>query len=231
MSRPLKVAFAKPEVTWRFLIKASARGFRMSSQERFYFRWIRLSSRRIGAEGEQLLVKAARRVHRKNRNVVHARVPFLAVRRQEAQHHAAHGVGCIRLKRRASGEREAANHRDAARLEDSGLRYCCCLPAVFEPAGDANALGVVAAEADVGAVGIAEGCHHPVLRQPHWREPATGVSECPGHAQHYRADRAQSDEQSGVGRCSRFEPEWFYIRVYPRSASCLLDRLAWWCDR
>jgi hypothetical protein len=74
----------------------------------------------------------------------------------------------------------------------------------------------------VGAVGIAESRHHPVLRQPHWREPATGVSECPSHAQHYRADRAQSDEQSGIGRYSRFEPEWFHIRVYPAFIGLLL---------
>lgn len=190
-------------------------GFWMSSQERFYFYWIRLSGRRIGAEGERLLVKAARRVHRKNRNVVHARSPFLAARRKEAQCHAAHRVGCIGLKWHSAGEREAANHRDAAGPEDCGFRYCRCPPAAFEPAGDANSLGVVAAEADVGAVGNAEGCHHPVLRQPHRREPATRVSECPGHTQHYRADRAQAHQQSGIGRCSRFEPEWFHIRMHP----------------
>ena len=77
-SRPLKVEFAKPEVTLAFLDQGECPcGFRMSSHERFYFHWIRFSGRRIGVEGEQLLVKAARRVHRKNRNVVHACAPFL----------------------------------------------------------------------------------------------------------------------------------------------------------
>jgi hypothetical protein len=46
-------------------------------------------------------------------------------------------------------------------------------------------------------------------------EASSRWSRFPGHAKHYRADRAQSNEQSRIGRCSCFEREWFHIRVYP----------------
>src|SRR5882757_1817497 len=83
---------------------------------------IGLSGRWIGREGEQLLIKAARGVHGEDRYVVHARAPFLSAKWQEAQRHAAHRHRRIRLEGRAASECEAANNRDAAELEDSGLR-------------------------------------------------------------------------------------------------------------
>src|ERR1700704_5310318 len=43
------------------------------------------------------------------------------------------------------------------------------------------------------AVATRERRHHPVLVQPVWREPAARTGECPGHAQHHRSNRAQSD--------------------------------------
>src|SRR5229473_2325884 len=73
----------------------------MGGQECLHFFRIGLSGCRIGGGSEQLLVKAARRVHRENRDVVHARAPFLAAGWQEAQRHAAHGRRRIRLKRHA----------------------------------------------------------------------------------------------------------------------------------
>src|SRR5947208_276723 len=117
----------------------------MGCQKRLHSRRIGLSARWIGAGGEQLLVKAARRVHCEDRDVVHACAPFLAAGRQESQRHAAHRHRRIRLKGHAASEREAANQRDAAGPENSGFRQCRCLTAAFEPAGDANSLGVVAA--------------------------------------------------------------------------------------
>src|SRR6202035_3999343 len=50
-----------------------------------------------------------------------------------------------------------------------------------------------------------------VLGQSDWREPAAHVSERPGHAQHHRTDRAQSDEHSGIIYWTRSKPEWLHI--------------------
>src|ERR1700688_268765 len=99
----------------------------MGGNERLRFGRIWLSGRWIGREGKQLLIKAARGVHRENRYVVHAGAPFLSAGWQEAQRHAAHRRRRIRLERHAASEREAANYRDAAGPEDGGFRQCRCL--------------------------------------------------------------------------------------------------------
>src|SRR6516164_8482149 len=94
----------------------------MAGEKRLHLGIVGLARVGVRSEREELLVKGFGRAEREHRQMEHRSSPQLAVRQGELEPQAARGgrrVGSVRL---AAPQREAAQNRHAAWLEDSRFR-------------------------------------------------------------------------------------------------------------
>ena len=173
----------------------------MRGGEGRHLRRVGLTGRRIGLRREQLLVEALAVSDQENRNVDHRRSPLLAGVRPQAQRHGEHGRRSIRNMRVAAGEREAAGDGHAAGGEHGGLGQPHALAIAVEAAGDANALGMVAPEARMGAaVHLLEPVDETRLAEAAGRQPAGHEGKADRDGENAGADRGQSHQRAPVAQ-------------------------------
>jgi hypothetical protein len=131
--------------------------FGMAGQERRDFFRIGFMRVGVGFRGNQVVVRGLRGVDRKYRTIDYRRPPLLAIGQPKQKSQATDRVGSIANIGIAAAEREAADDRRAAGLEQSGLREARSLATAIERAADAHAFGMIAAERRVPAPARASG--------------------------------------------------------------------------
>src|ERR1700757_965894 len=127
----------------------------------------------------------------------HRGSPQLAVRQGELETQAAHGRRRVGRVGMAAPQREAAENRHTAWLEDSRFREPNAVAVALEEPRDANALGVVATETGVDAVDFLETVGEPRGRQRIRGEPTAEIGEGPGNPGKSDADKGQSCHRAG----------------------------------
>ena len=133
-----------------------ANGFGMQREKRVDVRWIGLTGLRIRAHRHELIVEALQIPDREHGGIVHARSPDFAVGQREVERHAPHDARTVRYHGHPARQREAAEHRYASGLEDSGFRILSTRAVAFEFADETYTLCMDATEARVNAVGCFE---------------------------------------------------------------------------
>ena len=153
----------------------------------------------LARRGEQQLVEGLRcRRPERHGGSIMARAPFLSVRRRDPHSHAPHADRRIRRVRIGGAEVEAPEHRILAAGENLSLRELRSGPVRFEHAGEADALGVVAAVTERRASRRRKRSHHLVRRETLRREPSRRVGKGSGAGanddgdQHQRSKRGRS---------------------------------------
>src|SRR5215510_16231181 len=128
----------------------------MAGEKRLHLGRVGLARAGVRPEREELLVKSFGRAKREHRQMDHRGSPQLAVRQGELEPQAAHGGCCVGRVGLAAPQREAAENRHTAWLEDSRFREPNAVAVALEETGDANALGVIATETEVDTVDLLE---------------------------------------------------------------------------
>ena len=101
----------------------------------------------------------------------------------------------------AAGEREAAGDGHAAGREHGGLGQPHALAIALEAAGDADALGMVAPEARMGAaVHLLEPVDETRLAEAARRQPAAHEGKADRDGENAGADRGQSHQRAPVAQ-------------------------------
>jgi hypothetical protein len=131
-------------------------------------------------------------------------MPLLRIARLEAERHTAHRLRAVGHIGLAAGQRKTADDGYAAGLEDDGLGKARALAVALEVTRDADALGVIAAEAGIDAVDLLERVDQPRLRQAVRREPASDIGKASRDGRNGRADHGHPDEGAPV--CQRRQP-------------------------
>src|SRR5215510_14898201 len=113
----------------------------MAGEKRLHLGRVGLARAGVRPEREELLVEGFGRAEREHRQMDHRGSPQLAVRQGELERQTAHGGSGVGRMGVAAPEREAAENRHTAWLEDSRLREPNAISVALEETGDANALG------------------------------------------------------------------------------------------
>ena len=170
-------------------------GFRVSGHKRRALGGIGLAGRSVRPCGQELLVECLRRPHGEYGEVDHRRAPLLSIPELEENPHTPDRVGRIGGVWLPSGQRKASDDRRATRLEDRRLGEGNALAIAVEVAADADALGVIAANARVKAAHELERVCDSRRRERARPQPARGVREQTGNSYDHRSNRHEPQDQ------------------------------------
>ena len=178
---------------------------------------------------KHVFVKGFGRAEREHRQMDHRGSPQLAVRQGELEPQAAHGgrrVGRVGL---AAPQREAAENRHTAGLEDTRFREPNAVSVALEETGDANALGMIATETGVDTADFLETVGEPRGRQRIRGEPTAEIGEGPGDPCKSDADQRQSCRRAG--RAERRPRVWWCFMADRHVFSFSMRPAVKECDR